>query len=795
MRKLLLALFAQMLCFGLFGVPANPTPFVHVQSDGSEITVRLRGDEFFRWLETVDGYTLQQKDNGDFVYAQLDLSEGLISSEILANDPENRTPAELDFLQSIGKQIFSKSENLRKGVERKNARASEVKSIRSETSKSAGNTGVRQQVVVLVEYADVEFRASYSVAAGSPEVVFGNLMNSPNYAVNGAVGSVKQYFFDNSNGKLTLESTVLAPVKLSQPRSYYSASDPRNREMIREALLLLADRKEDFARFTNGGNTVEHLHVIFAGSGQEQSNCTECIHSHNWTIASSPQNIGGVLFHKYSCSPELSQATSAPSHIGVICHEIGHTLGLCDMYDTRDDLAKGLGPWSLMDVGSWNNNGRTPPYLNGFERYQIGWFTPILISDSTYQEITLPPLGNSAVSYVFYAKDANGNPIPNERFYLENRNTRRNSGTWDAGIILSGTEVLGGLMVYHMDSTNSSPWILNQVNANPAHENFRIISARGNTTPNTGPGIPRWYYNQDPFPQGTLDSLTDNSTPNTKSWAGISSEIPIRNITRNATNNTITFTVGSNSEVPPFRKDTVYEDICEGETFAFRGKDYSTDGIFYDTVRTPVGQADTIYTLDLLLWETMRTDLPPQEICEGDSVFFKNMWLKTAGTYRDTLVQMFGLGCDSIVTLNLSVKPNTETSISETITQGDSLVLNGTVYKIAGTYHQKLENSAGCDSNITLVLTVVPPSSNMPFVSLENSEITLFPNPTSGKLYIQTTESIKRVEIYNIQGIAVKVVQNHVRELFVDDLETGVYFIRITTDKGVFTQRLVRIEN
>ena len=51
-------------------------------------------------------------------------------------------------------------------------------------------------------------------------------------------------------------------------------------------------------------------------------------------------------------------------------------LGLLDFYDTdyeENGLARGLGSFSLMSYGNYNNYGRTPPYLTSIERDMLGW--------------------------------------------------------------------------------------------------------------------------------------------------------------------------------------------------------------------------------------------------------------------------------------------------------------------------------------------------------------------------------------------------------------------------------------
>ena len=47
-------------------VPAHPRPMDVTQSDGSKLTVRLVGDEFYHRSMTTDGYTLLQRSNGDY---------------------------------------------------------------------------------------------------------------------------------------------------------------------------------------------------------------------------------------------------------------------------------------------------------------------------------------------------------------------------------------------------------------------------------------------------------------------------------------------------------------------------------------------------------------------------------------------------------------------------------------------------------------------------------------------------------------------------------------------------------
>ena len=87
-----------------------------------------------------------------------------------------------------------------------------------------------------------------------------------------------------------------------------------------------------------------------------------------------------------------------------------------------------------------------------------------------------------------------------------------------------------------------------------------------------------------------------------------------------------------------------------------------------------------------------------------DSIFWAGNWLATSGTYNDTLQNT--VGCDSIVTLNLTM--NYSTTGDTTATACDSLVWYGNTYTSTGTYSEMLQTIDGCDSVVTLNLTINP---------------------------------------------------------------------------------------
>jgi hypothetical protein len=95
-------------------------------------------------------------------------------------------------------------------------------------------------------------------------------------------------------------------------------------------------------------------------------------------------------------------------------------------------------------------------------------------------------------------------------------------------------------------------------------------------------------------------------------------------------------------------------------------------------------------------------------ICAGISYIFNGNNLTSSGIYRDTLIA--ANGCDSIVTLNLTVKPTSSSTINSTICKGMTYLFNGVQRSTSGNYLDTFTASNGCDSFVTLNLTITPPT-------------------------------------------------------------------------------------
>ncbi len=154
--------------------------------------------------------------------------------------------------------------------------------------------------------------------------------------------------------------------------------------------------------------------------------------------------------------------------------------------------------------------------------------------------------------------------------------------------------------------------------------------------------------------------------------------------------------------VNPIDSKSLIQTICEGEQVSIGDSTYSETGVFVTTLSNQLG-CDSVVTLDLTVNPTDSTSLI-QTICEGEQVVIGDSTYSETGVFVTTLSNQ--LGCDSVVTLDLTVNPTDSTSLIQTICEGEQVVIGDSVYYKTGIFATTLRNQMGCDSFITLELTV-----------------------------------------------------------------------------------------
>ena len=77
-------------------------------------------------------------------------------------------------------------------------------------------------------------------------------------------------------------------------------------------------------------------------------------------------------------------------------------------------------------------------------------------------------------------------------------------------------------------------------------------------------------------------------------------------------------------------------------------------------------------------------------------------------------------------------------------------------------------------------------------VTEQSIEAEIFPNPSSSSFTI-AFEGVKRVSIYSVDGRLVKAFEVKTTEYRIDDLERGVYLVRMETSNETFVQKIVKM--
>ncbi|MFK7932447.1 MAG: hypothetical protein AB8G22_03000, partial [Saprospiraceae bacterium] len=162
-----------------------------------------------------------------------------------------------------------------------------------------------------------------------------------------------------------------------------------------------------------------------------------------------------------------------------------------------------------------------------------------------------------------------------------------------------------------------------------------------------------------------------------------------------------------NLDVKPAATSYLTTEICSGSTFTyFDGQVFRDTGVFYDTL-TATNGCDSIAALDLTLLPILKKEIDAV-ICPGESYAFANQNLTTSGTYVDSLVAQ--TGCDSVVTLNLTLSESMESALQQAgICDSEFYTFGERQLTESGMYFDTLQNVFGCDSIIALELTVKQP--------------------------------------------------------------------------------------
>ncbi len=514
LKKILLTALVSSTTLGVMAVPAKRNLRTFRQSDGTEVSVRLLGDEHFHTYVTTDGLTVAREADGDFYYQT---SNGV--SAVKAHNPEARTAAEKAYVTKEATALTL--ESLAKSrVEQINRRKVNKVSTRSGDTQ-VPNTGSPRVPILLVQYQDKKFKDA------DPLTTFNEFFD------NGSVSALS-YFRDQSNGKYTPQFDVYGPVTLSGNRAVYGGNDASGNDkgcgnMVGEAVQAL-DGQIDYALYDNDRDgECDVLIVLYAGDGEASSydsDAENAVWPCQWSLSGSEfrraLTLDGTKIDKFAVFNELNGTNLRKiDGIGTFCHEFSHCLGLPDFYDTNYGNHFGMGPWSVMDYGNYNNDSYTPIGYSAYEKEFMGW---IDIEEGVEGTLYTLPVFNSLDLEKDKAVKLSNPRDKNEYFILENRKLQG----WDKYM---PTE---GLFIYHVTYSKYA-WDSNVVNNNtvqrmtpvPCDNSLKMDFYYGD-----------YYINEkdllgDLWPYNGNNEFTNTSAPAQNLNSGGKLGMPVTEITKN----------------------------------------------------------------------------------------------------------------------------------------------------------------------------------------------------------------------------------------------------------------------
>lgn len=397
-------------------VPAYPGTYKYKQPDGTVIVLQNHGDEYYHWTTDASGQTVELGSDG--FYHPVDINSAAHRARAARARALNQRRA----------GYWSSYDN-----------------------PPVTNFGRRKILCILAEFQPEMAADGTTVLFDGKYVLtdirqhFDDMLNKEHYAYNGAIGSVKDYFVENSLGQYEpVFDVFLCPEPLSHSSSYY---DDNGVDLaIKEAYNMISNMMPgqiDIADYdTDGNGEVDMVLFYYPGHNEAEGAPSWTIWPHQGT--DDYGTLGDKRFTRYFCTSELrdSEGNEAAA-IGTTCHEFSHSLGLPDFYDVGKGENGGeissrdlTYVYDLMCSGNYNDEGRRPPYLTSLERNMLGWMAmpETIISGGDY---TLAGVQDNTA----YRIDTE---VSGEYFLLE----CRNGSGWDSGLSHSG------LTIYHVDQSS-----------------------------------------------------------------------------------------------------------------------------------------------------------------------------------------------------------------------------------------------------------------------------------------------------------------------------------------------------
>jgi len=364
-------------------VNASPHKFTVTNPDNTRTPPLLvNGNAHFNYLSDEAGFPVMMDSSCFYVYAKPEVSNGtLMPSSMRVGDVD---PGKMGFEK--GMPHMNCSGTFMCNSYNYTRRLSYADTLDEGRQLVASNV---KNLVIMVRFADHQQRKL--PPPDHVDILFNRRGGHQTVAKS---GSIRDVYLSNSYGKLDLESKVFGWVTLPQTEAYYAGGKSGLTdvylEAVRDAVILLEKQYNvDFGAFDgNKDGFVDTVTLFHSGYAAEWGSTDvsgksmyDRIWSHRWAIPTW-ESRSGFKVSTYCTVPGLwGTGGSSIGRIGVIAHELGHTLGLPDLYGGNG--GHGIGSYGMMG-NSWGFEGSQhyPPMFSPWSKIRLGWLASRTISSS-----------------------------------------------------------------------------------------------------------------------------------------------------------------------------------------------------------------------------------------------------------------------------------------------------------------------------------------------------------------------------------------------------------------------------
>ncbi|WP_347548448.1 cell wall-binding repeat-containing protein [Pseudalkalibacillus hwajinpoensis] len=504
--KLLAAILLSVCLFFIMNnhvlaAPANDVFRTMKQPNGITFRSKAVGDEFRHWVETENGNVILQGEDKYWYFAKVEGSKLIATTSKVGIDSVPKNAAVKDHMDSVLPKV-------NRAALTPNLNAGDFK------SNSATNEAL---IVLLVSFNDT--KAKYSENEWSNKI-FSSTGNSLNtfYAEN----SAETFQFTPATETSGVSNGIVS-VKLNynhpDPVDKYN-EDQLYRQIVANALKA-SDGMVNYHQYDENGDgyiSVDELHIVTIVAGGEGSynDPSPRVWGHKYGLFSEAPTLDGVsvgnIYYNGGYTQFGEMHGDHMATIGIIAHELGHDLGLPDLYD-RDGSSLGIDVHSVMAGGSWayqngEDVGQTPTHFDPWSKIQLGFVTPEIVSSS--KKVNINSIKNDNYNVIQIQTDD-----PSEYFLIENRQY----DGYDRG--LENRTVSGGVAMWHIDE--------DQVWEGNDDEGHKLVDLEEASERNGSDlDLYKFYVDYNHYYRKGYEMVFNSeTTPNSKLYNGIKTKVAI----------------------------------------------------------------------------------------------------------------------------------------------------------------------------------------------------------------------------------------------------------------------------